>query len=80
MVVKIVTIVGDKEYESWEVPEDAKTSEVLVITVVNPDLGKLTLLRFMLVQKTDDQLIFDLDTAFSVGKEHLDSIKRVSFE
>jgi len=78
--MKLITVVGDKEFESWEIPEDAKTSEVLVISVANKDLQKMTLLRFMLVKKTEDALYFDLDSAFSLGKEHLESVKRVSFE
>lgn len=78
--MKLIAVVGDKEFETFDVPEDAKLSEVLVITVANKDLKKATLLRFVQVKKEGDTLYYDMDSAFSLGQEHIESVKRISFE
>jgi hypothetical protein len=78
--VKLIAIIGDKEFETFELPNETAISDVFFITVANKELKKVTLLRFLKVKEEQGVLYYDLDGAFSLGEEHVDSVKRISFE
>jgi hypothetical protein len=75
-----ICLIGDREYASWEVPPDAKTSEVIIISVANTEAKHVVVMRFIKFSEKDGDQYYDLDSAFRLSEEHLESVKRISFE
>jgi hypothetical protein len=83
MIKRIVCLIGEREYSTWDIPNETKTSDHLAISIHSDVTNQTLLMNFEFIMEQEGEkegdidMIYGMTSAFSPKETHVDFIKKL---